>query len=63
MSARVEVAAEAVAARWRRRIADRLRTVGGVAAEVVDGGVVVRGRRLRARWLGDARLRWIGGWS
>jgi hypothetical protein len=49
-------------ARWRTRIADRLRDIGGVEVAVGHDGVVVRGRRLRARWLRDARLRWLGGW-
>lgn len=63
MSAVVEYRAERVAAGWRARIADRLRAAGGIDVEVRDGGVVARGRGLRARWLTDARLRWIGGWS
>lgn len=48
--------------RARERVAAALREVPGVQTEVVDEGVVVRGRGLRARWLKDARLRWIGGW-
>ncbi len=58
----VERAAERAAERWRRRVAARLRDIAGVSVEIEDDGVVARGRRLRARWLKDARLRWLGGW-
>jgi len=39
-----------------------VREVPGIAGDIVDEGVVVRGRGLRRRWLNDARLRWLGGW-
>lgn len=54
--------AERAAAGWRARIAERLCGIGGIEADIEDDGIVVRGRRLRARWLRDARLRWLGGW-
>lgn len=49
--------AEQAAARWRTRIADALARVPGVRAEQTDDGVRISGRRLRARWLADPRLR------
>ncbi|WP_394652448.1 hypothetical protein [uncultured Sphingomonas sp.] len=51
------IAAERAAARWRRRVAAHLASVPGLRAEETADGVTVSGRRLRARWLGDARLR------
>ena len=54
--------ADTAVARWRRRVAEAIGQVPGVTAEIVDDGVVARGRRLKARWLTDARLRWLGGW-
>ncbi|MBN2972939.1 hypothetical protein JW805_13025 [Roseomonas aeriglobus] len=50
-------AAERAAARWRRRVAAYLASVPGLRAEETADGVAVSGRRLRARWLTDARLR------
>jgi hypothetical protein len=61
VEARALAAAEAAAERARARVAVALAEVPGVSAEVVEGGVLVRGRRLAARWVADARLRWIGG--
>jgi len=58
----VEARAERVAAGWRARVVERLRTMPGLGAEPMDDGVRVTGGRLRARWLTDARLRWLGGW-
>ena len=58
----VERAAERAADRWRRRLAAGLRDIAGVTVEIENDGIVARGRRLRARWLKDARLRWLGGW-
>jgi hypothetical protein len=58
----IEGLAERAAAHWRARIADRLRA-RGIPAHVRPDGVLAEGRRLKARWLNDARLRWIGGWS
>lgn len=45
------------AARWRRRVAAYLAGVPGLRVDETAEGVRVTGRRLRARWLGDARLR------
>ncbi len=52
--------AEAAAARWRERVSARLNAVPGLTPERTPDGVRVSGRRLRARWLSDARLRWLG---
>ncbi|HET9511486.1 MAG TPA: hypothetical protein VFO80_10090 [Sphingomonas sp.] len=49
--------AEKVAARWRQRVAAYLTGIPGLRADEGAEGVRVSGRRLRARWLGDARLR------
>ena len=66
MIAAVEARGRAVAARAveraKARVATALGAVPGVVPEIVDDGVVARGRRLRVRWLNDARLRWLGGW-
>lgn len=59
---RIDALAETRARRWRGRIAARLGALSGVRAEAFDGGVTVSGRGLKARWLRDARLRWLGGW-
>ncbi|KQN19381.1 hypothetical protein ASE86_12895 [Sphingomonas sp. Leaf33] len=53
--------AEQAAARWRTRIVDALARVPGVRAEETADGVEVTGRRLRARWLADPRLRNLRG--
>ena len=55
------LAARAVEAA-RVRVRDAVAAVPGTTPEILDEGVVVRGRALRRRWLNDARLRWIGGW-
>lgn len=60
MIAAVERAAEAARKRLRGRVVALLSTVPGIGVEEADDGVVVSGRRLRARWLNDARLRWLG---
>ena len=57
------VIAEERAAERRAQIAARLRGGGGIDVEVRGDGVVASGKRLKARWLRDAGLRWIGGWS
>ena len=66
MMARLEMRGRVLAERAARHAQDRVREVlagvPGVTPEIVDEGVVVRGRGLRRRWLDDARLRWIGGW-
>ncbi|WP_246586963.1 hypothetical protein [Stakelama flava] len=51
---RAEMAAERIAASIH---------VPGVQAETTQGGVVLSGRGLMRRWINDARLRWIAGWS
>jgi hypothetical protein len=58
--ARVERVAKAARVRLRGRVAAVLGDVPGISAEETDEGVVVSGRRLRARWINDARLRWLG---
>ncbi len=62
VEARGRAAAERALARARARVAAALAAVPGVVPEIVDDGVIARGRRLKARWLTDARLRWLGGW-
>lgn len=44
------------------RVRSAVGEVSGVVVEEVEGGIVASGRRLKARWLDDARLRWLGGW-
>ncbi len=56
MSAGVEALAERAARDAALRLADRVRAeMPGVAVEVIEGGVAVRGRGLRGRLL------WFGG--
>lgn len=62
LEARGIVLAEDAVARAKARVRDAVADVPGVRAEITDDGVVASGRRLRARWLNDARLRWLGGW-
>ena len=66
MMARVEMRGRTLAERRvsaaRERVRDAVGAVPGTGVEIVDEGVVVRGRGLRRRWLNDARLRWLGGW-
>jgi hypothetical protein len=58
--AAVERVAEAARVRLQGRVAAVLAGVAGIRVEEVDDGVAVSGRRLRARWINDARLRWLG---
>ncbi|URW75450.1 hypothetical protein M9980_13085 [Sphingomonas donggukensis] len=60
IEARVRRVAGAAVARARERVAAALAGVPGVAVEIGEDGVAVSGRRLKARWLNDARLRWLG---
>jgi hypothetical protein len=60
MIAAVERLAEAARVRLRARVAAMLGEVPGIGVEEVDDGVVVSGRRIAARWINDARLRWLG---
>lgn len=53
---------DAAVARGKARVLAALSDVPGIAAEEIEDGIVASGRRLRARWLTDARLRWLGGW-
>ncbi|MES2337816.1 MAG: hypothetical protein V4537_06965 [Pseudomonadota bacterium] len=62
LEARGRAIGAAAVARWRARVAAQLREVPGLRIEERDDGLVVTGRRLRARWLRDAALRWLGGW-
>lgn len=62
LEARGAALAEAAVTRAKRRALAAIGAVPGVRAEIVDDGVAATGRRLRARWLNDARLRWLGGW-
>ena len=62
LEARARALAERRVSAARERVREMLNGVAGVTAEIVDEGVVVRGRGLRRRWLNDARLRWLGGW-
>ena len=63
LEARGRALAEAAVAKATRRARDTIGAVPGVRSEIVDDGIVATGKRLRARWLSDARLRWLGGWS
>lgn len=56
IEARARVAAEAAAA----RVAEGLRDVPGVRVTVSGGEVVVEGRGLARRVLGEPALRWPG---
>jgi hypothetical protein len=58
--AAVERAAERARVRLRQRVAAVLRPMPGIRVEEADADVIVSGRRLRARWINDARLRWLG---
>lgn len=60
MSRVVERVAARGVTRAKAALVQRLAGVRGVEAEETPAGVTVRGRRLGARWLTDARLRWIG---
>lgn len=55
---------ERIGAVRRENLAQRLAATadlpGDVAVTVEEAGVVLSGRRLGARMLSDARLRWIG---
>lgn len=62
IEARGRALAAAAVARAIRRAHAAIAATPGVSAATVDDGVVATGRRLRARWLSDARLRWLGGW-
>lgn len=53
---------ERAVARATARAAAALARERGLTIETVPGGVAVSGRRLKARWIGDPRLRWLGGW-
>jgi hypothetical protein len=55
-------AVERAVARAKARVAEALAREEGLSVEEVPGGIAVSGRRLKARWLTDPRLRWLGGW-
>ena len=63
MSAGVERRAAARVRAVEARLARVLEGRRGIAVERVSGGLVVRGGNLRARWLREAELRWLGRWS
>lgn len=54
-------AIDAAVARASARVAKRLAHRRGLTIEVVPGGIAVSGRGLKARWLTDPTLRWLGG--
>jgi hypothetical protein len=58
----VSRAVDAAVARAKARAMAALGDVPGITVEEIEGGIVATGRRLKARWLSDARLRWLGGW-
>lgn len=60
---RAEAVAERRAAAVRDRVAAGAGAVPGVAAEVVDDGVVLSGRGLTRRTITDPRLHAIAGWG
>lgn len=62
LEARARAIGAAAVARTCVRVRDAIAAVPGVSAEIDEGGIVATGKRLRARWLTDARLRWLGGW-
>jgi hypothetical protein len=62
LKARMAALAEQRMATLRARLAEAA-NAAGVEARITDDGVAVRGRWLRARWIGDPRLRWIGRWQ
>ena len=61
MSALDDIAARGVAAA-KARVVERLSRVLGVRVEETSDGVRVEGRGLRARWLTEPALRWLGSW-
>lgn len=60
---RAEVIGERRAAAVRAKVVAAAREVPGVAAEVVDDGVVLSGRSLVRRTVDDPRLYDIAGWG
>lgn len=62
LKARMAALAEQRAKMLRTRIAAAAKAAG-IDARETKAGVSVRGRWLRARWIGDPRLRWIGRWQ
>ena len=61
MSALDDIAARGVAAA-KARVVEQLGGVRGVRVEETADGVRVEGRGLRARWLREPALRWLGSW-
>lgn len=53
-------AGEARAARVRRALAEEAGDMGGIRATVADGDVLLEGRGLLDRWIGNADIRHIG---
>jgi len=63
LEARAEAAGERAVARATVRLGDAARAaLPGLSVEAEPGRVVISGRGLWRRWLGDAALRWPGGW-
>ena len=60
MSRRVEQAAARRVEKAKAALAARLSRDRSIRVEHVPAGIAISGRRLAARWLNDARLRWIG---
>ena len=60
LSARAERLGAARADRRRQEIAGEAEAMGGIAATIEGGDVVIAGRGLLDRWIRDANLRNIG---
>ena len=61
LSARGEEIARRAQARTKVRVASGLRDLLGAAAvSIEETRVLVRGKRILARWLGDPALRFLG---
>lgn len=56
MTGRIERAAARAVAGWRARAIAYLAGIAGLEVEESADSIVVRGRRLKGRWLADARL-------
>lgn len=59
---RIEAIAARRVAAAKARVREMLAGVPGLCVEEAEAGVVVQGWRLKSRWIGDPRLRWLGGW-